>query len=292
MKILMAALLLAAQDGKVELKWKFEKGRELTYRHVQKQTMEFAGTAMEQESSQTHLWTVKEVDEKGNALVEMKVTAVSAKASGAMEYEYDSEKDKEAPANPQAAMMAKMVGQSFTMRMSTSGKVLEVRGYDKLMDEMLKDLGDQAGPMREMMKQMMSDDTMKSMLQQMAPMLPEKAVAKGDSWKNDFTLKMPMIGGMKFGISSTLTDLKDGEAHVTQDWTIELKGDAEDKDNPLGGLVQIKDSKAKALIVFSLEKGCFISQKMTMEMNMSAGGQEIPIKTVGELRLIEKKKNF
>ena len=102
MKILMAALLLAAQDGKVELKWKFEKGRELVYRQVQKQTMEFGGTAMEQETAQTHLWTVKEVDEKGNALIEMKVTTVAVKASGAMEYEYDSEKDKEVPANPQA----------------------------------------------------------------------------------------------------------------------------------------------------------------------------------------------
>ena len=51
-------------------------------------------------------------------------------------------------------------------------------------------------------------------------------------------------------------------------------------------------SKAKAAIVFSLERGCFVSQKMSMEMTLSAGGQEIPIKTDGELRLVDKKKNF
>ncbi len=101
-----------------------------------------------------------------------------------------------------------------------------------------------------------------------------------------------MIGGMKFGIASTLTDLKAGEAHIAQDWTIELKGGDEDKDNPVAGLVQIKDSKGKAAIVFSTERGCFVSQKMTMEMKIAAGGQEFPIKSVNELKLVEKKKNF
>ena len=82
MKLLMTAALLVplalselanggrvegAQDGKVELKWKFEKGRELTYKQTQKQSMEFAGTAMEQESSQTQVWTVKDVAADGTA---------------------------------------------------------------------------------------------------------------------------------------------------------------------------------------------------------------------------------
>lgn len=294
MKLLMtAALLLPAQDGKVELKWKFEKGRELTYKQTQKQSMEFAGTAMEQESSQTQIWTVKDVAEDGTATIETKCVAVSSKASGAMEFEYDSEKDKEVPENPQVKMMAKMVGKAFTLKMTPSGKIVEMKGFDALMEEMLKDLGEDVGPMKEMLKQMLSDDTMKSAMQQLAPMLPEKAVGKGDAWKNDFTLKFPMIGGMKFGVASTMTDLKDGDAHIGQTWTIELKGDDADKDNPLGGLVKITDSKGKSQIVFSATRGCFVSQKMTMELTMDAGGQQIPVKTESEMKLVEKpRKNF
>src|SRR5688500_14760702 len=103
MKLLMTAALLlssfalselarggrleGAQDGKVTLKWNFEKGRELTYRQTQKQSMEFAGTAMEQESSQTQVWTVKDVAADGTATIETKCVAVAAKASGAMEFE-------------------------------------------------------------------------------------------------------------------------------------------------------------------------------------------------------------
>ena len=291
MKLLMAtALLLSAQDGKMELKWKFEKGRELTYRQTQKQSMEFAGTAMEQETSQTHVWTVKDVAADGTATIETKCVAVASKASGAMEFEYDSEKDKDVPENPQVKMMAKMVGKVFTLKMTPSGKIVEMKGFDALMEEMLKEMGDEAGPMKDMLKQMLSDDTMKSAMQQLAPMLPEKPVGKGDTWKNDFTLKFPMIGGMKFGVASALTDLKDGEAQIGQDWTIELKGGDDDKDNPLGGLLKITDSKGKAQIVFSAAKGCFVSQKMTMDLTMEAGGQQIPIKTQSEMKLVDKPK--
>lgn len=293
MKLLvMTALLLSAQDGKVDLKWKFEKGRELTYQQTQKQSMEIFGTAMEQETRQTQVWKVKDVAADGTATIETKCVAVASKASGAMEFEYDSEKDKEVPENPQVKMMAKMVGKVFTLKMTPRGKIVEMKGFDALMEDMLKELGEDAGPMREMLKQMLSDDTMKSAMQQLAPMLPEKAVGKGDTWKDEFTLKFPMIGGMKFGVGSTMTDLAGGEAKIAQDWTIELKGGEEDKDNPLAGLIKITDSKGKAQIAFSVEKGCFISQKITMDLTMEANGQQIPIKTQSEMKLLEPKKDF
>lgn len=293
MKLLLAAALLVSAQDKAELRWKFEKGRELTYKQTQKQTMEFAGTAMEQENSQTQVWTVKDVAPDGTATIETKCVAVAAKASGAMEFDYDSDKDKEVPENPQVAMMAKMVGKSFTLKMTPAGKIVEMKGFDALMEDLLKDLGDDAGPMKEMLKQMLSDETMKSSMQQLAPMLPEKAVGPGDKWTNDFTLKFPMIGGMKFGVASALTELQGGLAKIAQDWTVELKADEADPDNPLGGLVKITDSKGKAQIVFSVEKGCFVSQSMTMNLTMEAGGQQIPIKTVSEMKLVERpKKDF
>lgn len=295
MKLLIAAaLLLSAQDGKVELKWKFEKGREFAYRQTQKQTMEIFGTAMEQENGQTQVWTVKDVAADGTATIETKVVGVSAKASGAMEFEYDSEKDKELPENPQVRMMAKMVGKTFTLKMTPHGKVLEMKGADAVIDEMLKELGEEAGPAKEMLKQMLSDDSMKSGMQQLTPMLPTKPVGKGDSWKDEFTLKFPMVGGMKIAVSSTVKDFQDGAARLDQDWTIEHKGAGEDdKDNPLAGLIKITAAKGKADLLFSPEKGCFLSQKMTMDMTIEANGQAMPMKLQSEMKLVDKpKKNF
>jgi len=289
--ILAAALLLSAQE-KVELKWTFEKGRELTYKQTQKQTLEIFGSAMEQETSQIQGWKVTDVAGDGTATIETTCLAVAMKASGAMEFEYDSDKDKELPENPQVRMMAKMVGKTFTIKMTPKGKILESKGVDALLDDMLKEFGDDAGPMREMLKQMLSDDTMKSSMQQMAPMLPQAPVAKGDKWKDEFTLKFPMIGGMKFVVASTLKDVEAGEAKVEQDWTIELKG-GDDNENPLGAAFKITDSKGKARLSFALEKGHFVSQQIEMDMTMEANGQAIPVKTRSEMKLVERpKKKF
>jgi hypothetical protein len=292
MKLLGAALLLvlSAQD-KVELRWKWQKDQELVYKSSQQTKMEFGGQPMEQQMSYTYSMTVTDVAESGEATIRVKYLAVATKGAGPQgEYDYDSEKDKEAPSEGPAAMQAKMVGQSFTMKMTPVGRVTDVQGYDKVLEAMMKGGEDNPG-VRAQLKQMFSNDTFKGMMQQMAPPLPEEKVGPGDGWANEFTVKMPMIGGMMFSLKSKLADLKENNAHIDQDIKVELKGG--DKDNPLAGLVEIREGKGKASSVYSLEKGCFLSQKSTMEMKMTIKNNEMPIempmKTVMELRLVSRK---
>jgi hypothetical protein len=300
MKMLAAllVLLVPAQDGKVTLRWKWEKGRELLYRNVQTQTIEAGGAVIEQQTAMTYSMTVQEVDEKGIATLRMKYEAMAAKGSGLVEFEYDSEKDKEAPQEPQVATLAKLVGQQFTLKMAPTGKVTDVAGFEKIMELLLKGMeeGPQAQMMRAMLKQTFSDDAMKSNFQQMAPLLPEAAVGKGDTWKDDYTFKMAMLGGMKFAIASTLSEVKDGRARIAQDYAIQVKIDEKpDPENPLAGAgVEFKDSKGKAELVFSIADGCLESQKvdMTMVVVMAAAGQEMPIKTKNEMLRVERKKKF
>jgi hypothetical protein len=288
MKLLAAALLLvlSAQD-KVELRWKWQKGQELVYKSSQQTKMEFGGQPMEQQMGYTYSMTVTDVAESGEATIRVKYLAVATKGSGPQgEFDYDSEKDKEPPAEGPAAMQAKMVGQSFTMKMTPVGRVTDVQGYDKVLEAMMKG-GEDNPAVRAQLKQMFSNDTFKGMMQQMAPPLPEEKVGAGDGWANEFTVKMPMIGGMMFSLKSKLTDLKENNAHIDQDIKVELKGG--EKDNPLAGLVEIKEGKGKASSVYSIEKGCFLSQKSTMEMKMAIQGNEMPMKTVMELRLVSRK---
>lgn len=296
---LVAALVaLAPCQDKVDLRWKWEKGRELLYRNTQTQQMEIGGAAIEQQTSMTYSMAAQEVDAEGTATLLVKYEAMAAKGSGFMEYEYDSEKDKEAPKEPQVATMAKLVGQSFTMKISPKGQVSEVKGFEKIMDLLMKDLEDQpqAEMMRAAMKQMFSDDAMKSTFQQMAPQLPKDAVGKGDAWKDAFTFKMAMFGSMKFGIASRLEDVKDGVAVIQQDYTVEMKADdAPDPNNPLAAAgVELKDSKGKSTLRFSVADGALESQNLEMAMTivMAAAGQEMPIKTKNEMKRVERKKRF
>ncbi len=290
MKLLIAALLFAlplAQD-KVELRWKWAKGQEYVYKSAQKTLLEFGGQPMDQQMGYKYSLTVTDVAESGEATITVKYLAVITKGSGPTgEYDYDSEKDKEAPTEGPAAMQAKMVGQSFMMKMTPTGRVTDVQGYDKVLEAMTKGEGEEQAAARAQLKQMFNNDTFKGMMQQMAPPLPDQKVGKGDTWTNDFTVKMPMIGGMMFTMKSSLADLKENNAQIDQDIKIELKGG--EKDNPLAGLVEIKDAKGKATAIYSTDKGCFLSQKSAMEMKIAVQGQEMPMKTSVELTLVSRK---
>jgi hypothetical protein len=287
MKLIAAALLLvlSAQD-KVELRWKWQKGQELVYKSSQKTLLEFGGQPMDQQMGYTYSMTVTDVAESGEATIQMKYLAVATKGSGPLgEYDYDSEKDKEPPAAGPASIQAKMVGQAFTLKMTPLGRVTDVQGYDKVLEAMMK------GGENPQAKQMFSNDTFKGMMQQLSPPLPEEKVGPGDGWANEFTVKMPMIGGMVFSLKSKLSDLKENNAHIEQDIKVQLKGG--DKDNPLASFMEMKEGKGKASSVYSLEKGCFLSQNSTMEMKMVIKSNELPMnmamKTVMELRLVSRK---
>ena len=62
-----------------------------------------------------------------------------------------------------------------------------------------------------------------------------------------------------------------------------IRGPARDKSK------ESLDGKGKASVIFSTEKGCFVSQKSTMEMKISIQGNEMPMKMIVELKLLPKK---
>src|SRR5688500_12269460 len=192
----------------------------------------------------TYSTTVADVSDKGEATLTSKYLAVMARGSLPAEYDYDSEKDKEAPSDGSpAAMQAKMVGQSFTMKVDSLGRVTAVQGYDKVLEAMMKAAPDDNPQMKTQLKQMYNDESFKGTMQQMFPPLPEQKVGKDDPWKSEFTVKVPMLGGMNFTQDSKITDLKEGNAHFDQDLKVEMKGG--DKDNPLANLMELKNAKGK-----------------------------------------------
>jgi len=287
MKVLAAALVLAfSVQDKVELRWKWTKGQELVYKSTQKMIMEFGGAPMEQSMGYTYSMTVNEVADSGEATLTIKYLAVVAKGSLPVEYDYDSEKDKEAPADGPAAMQAKMVGQSFTMKLTSLGRVTAVQGYDKVLDAMLKGAPEDNPQMRAQLKQMYNDEAFKGTMQQMFPPLPESKVGKDDPWKSEFIVKVPMLGGMTFTQDSKVTDVKEGNAHFDQDLKVEMKGE---KENPLAGVMELKEAKGKASAAFSADKGCIVNQKSTMAMKMTVQGNPLTMSTTGEVRLVSRK---
>ncbi len=296
MKAMIVATLLAVpflQDGKVDLRWKFQKGQQLWYQVTQSTTIDMAGMTMEQSNRTTYSHSVADVDEAGTATLNVKYEAVAAKATGIQEYDFDSEKQKEPDTdNPTVRMLSRMVGQSFTLKMGPNGKVREVKGFDKIFEALFKGLEDdpQMQMARQMLKQSYSDEAIQSMMQQMYMPLPEGAVEKGDSWKTDLTIQLPFVGKSSLSGTCRLADLQGPDAHLEQEWKMGTKEEGEDKENnPLAGMIQISGMKGKSKGVFSLERGLFLSTRTDSTMVMVSGGQEMELRSVNENRLLDRK---
>ena len=85
-------LLVSAQDGAVDLKWKFRPEQELRYEVTRTTKIQVQGIQQVQETETTYLWSVKHVAQNGDATIQMKYESLRIKVSGMQEYEYDSRK--------------------------------------------------------------------------------------------------------------------------------------------------------------------------------------------------------
>src|SRR5262249_28321295 len=160
--------------------WKYQKGETVRYRMSQKVSSDANGTPIRQQIATTMAFHVTEVDAAGVVTLEARYDAIAARASGNLEYDYDSEKDPEPPDEPAPRMMAKLVGQSFTMKMGPDGKVLEVRGCEKIVEAMSRALPEEGAreKARQALRPMFSDEAFQSRLEQLAPPFPKGRVKK------------------------------------------------------------------------------------------------------------------
>ncbi len=282
--LVAAAAVLFLQDGKVELRWRFEKGQTLVYKSTRKDLRTSGGRAAETDLSSTFSWTVAEVAADGTASVDARFLAVAFYASQPAPYEYDSEKDKVPPPGGPGATLARLVGQAFTLKISPRGRVTEVKGFDRIVEAMAKELPEgpagEAG--RQAMKQSFSDEAFRAAMDQMSSSLPEGPVAVGDAWTGDFKTAMPGAGALHYALASKLVDLRDGDARIEQEIRIEFKPEG-------ASPVAIRDAKGKAVSVFSSRRGRFLSQKSSLEMTVSREGREMKVETDTEVRLRERK---
>lgn len=281
MKAWAALVLLAVQaDGAIELRWKLRKGDELRYRTSHKSTAEGAGVFLEKEMAITYAHAVTEVDERGVAILRCTYEALAVKASGIQNYEYDSRKDKEPPPDPGVRTIARLVGQSFTLKLSPAGRVTEVRGFDKILDALVKDTADPEA-VRKALQQVFSDEATQSMMQQIYLPLPPEKVPVGNAWTNEISFEFPVVGRVKLETKSTLAGVEAGRARIEQAMKMELKGEG-------GAPVKLGRFKGKASGLFSIERGIFLSSQAEIQMTVSSAGREMDIRTASEVRLVDR----
>jgi hypothetical protein len=291
--LLLAAPLLA--QGEQELRVTAKKGSSvwLSIETKTEQVMEMAGREMESGQNTTRVLqvAVKDVDDKGNLIVETKIARVHGNVTtpmGMADFDFDSADTAPAdddegggipgmsPGTMRKAMLAG-AGKSFTAKVDTRGKVVELTDGAA---ELLK--GNQGGMMSG---NTLDEGTLKRMVESAFGTLPEKPVAVGSKWEHkekESSGRMPM----EHKVEMTLAKADDEAFEITATGTVEKPAAAADAAADTGEQTQeamarkmmdsmkVKNGKLTGMQRVSRKDGFIVdaSNTITMDVEMEAPG--------------------
>ena len=197
----------------VTLRYQWKQGDVLTYRTVVRTTTKSTGgpngqETFEQALTQTLKLTVAAVDVDGTATLRQSIEAVTIDVTTpAGKLSYDSAKPIDADADPRVQAMAKtlggMVGEAISVTISPTGAIRRIDGAAKVADKLIANLpkDPMSGGLAQNIKRMLSDDVLRTSLEQSFSRLPDLPVKPGDTWKAEQSVG-PDASGKVIGTST------------------------------------------------------------------------------------------
>ena len=271
--------------GKVKLGLHLQKGSSYNVRMVtdQKITSKFGDKDMEmiQNIALGYTFAVQDVDGEGNASIQTTYATVKAHLEGPMgTSDYDSAQPSEVE-SPVGKVLAALAGQSFMMKLASSGKVLEVTGMSALMERILGSIDLPEGQAREglinSLKKQYSDQAAREQMGQLFAVYPETPVSVGDSWAKSFSMTSSLPMNQQH--TWTLKSLDSGKAVIQAHTVISTNAQAPPLDfgsTKLG--LQISGEQDGTLSLDPLSGwvvGAVITLKLSGEYKFE-GGTDVP----------------
>ena len=204
--LLMIFVIISCAGPKIDLKFDIKPGSvykcRVTTNQQISQTIQGQVVDMDQTITMEYRYDVKEINDQGNTIVDIVYERIGYMQDGPLgKIDYRSwEDNKEIPALAQG--FASLIDQGFTMEISSQGTVVDIKGGDKIIDKMVKDMDLPASDeMTEKIKQSMQnqfgDAALKETMKSMFSIYPDRPVGVGDSWQATWTMSkdfpFPMI---------------------------------------------------------------------------------------------------
>ena len=208
----MVLLMLAAFAGHaaaqaVQLRYQWKQGEVLTYRTEVRTVSSVTGGPRGTETfgqtlSQTFQLTVAAVNPAdGSATLRQSIGAVSVEINTpAGKIAYDSTKPIADDADPRVQGVAKtlggMVGEAISVTMAPTGEVRRIDGAARVVQKLIDNLprDPMSGGLAQNIKAMLSEDALRSSLEQSFSRLPEQPVKAGDTWTTEQTVSAGASG--------------------------------------------------------------------------------------------------
>jgi hypothetical protein len=195
---LLLAVALAPAQSDAPLAWKLKKGDTFYVKTTNdmKQTVEVLGQKQNQDQKQTtyHKYEVLSADKDG-----MVIEQTIQKA------------DMKSPIPGAGELGDKMKGIKMKFTLNAKNEATKVEGYEKFVEA----LGGDNDMIKEMMKAMMSEDTLMLAVNDVFGFLPAKAVKKGDTWKRDYKFGLGPLGDFAMNTEYKLAESSDKGEKIT-----------------------------------------------------------------------------
>lgn len=194
--VLLLPCTAVAQDA-ITMKWNLAQGKtyfqKLTTETVQNLTVQ--GMNIKQTQTQVYYLrlTSRGQDAAGNTILIQKIEGLKMKIDiGGKPIDYDSTQQPQ-PKNQISDFFNALVGSEFEFTLDKNFQAVKVSGTADL----IKKVGQANPTMQPLLQQMLSDETMKQMINHSFQFLPPGPVKKGDRWNSESTLDLGPIGGYK-----------------------------------------------------------------------------------------------
>lgn len=213
--LVLSAGTEASADG--PFRWALQPGESLRYEFHQSNEITIKAGGQETAST-TDLtfgltWKVKAVSPAGKTEIVMLVNNVRAEIrSGASKFVYDSRKEKpteDAAAKPLEQVYTPAVGAEYSLTIDARGRITKAKVPEAVTTAL------RSSPFMAVADggSIFTEDGLKNMLGQVLPLLPEREVRKGDTWRSQLTLPTsPLVTTLD--IAYRLDSLEPGSASI------------------------------------------------------------------------------
>lgn len=290
----------AAAGPKISLRMNLEPGSsyrlDMTTDQDIEQTIGNQKQTIDQTIGMGMRFDCQSVDDQGNFVVQITYDAIKFRQVGPMgPIEYDSSKDQ-ATDNPLAAGFAGLLDQSFTVVFDSTGQPVEVRGVEKMIDNIAAKMPapneEVRAQMKEALRKQLGDQAMKQMMGNM-PAYPAEPVGVGDKWENTASIGSPVA--MTATNSVTFASRKDGKATLKIKSTLAPGPQGEQMEMGKMKMDMTIEGDQGGTMVIDEATGVLVEGTMQQDLNctmtMTGGPQTmtIPMKIKSTVRMTGKK---
>jgi hypothetical protein len=251
-------------------RWKLHPGQQIHVRLAQtmKSAASIQGTALESsvDMRMSMKWHVLQVDQQGTAEMTQSIEHMSmtVRSPGSDVVQYDSSSPAQAGGVAQgiADGIQPLLGVNFIQRMNARGEILDVR-LSPEAEQVLENM-----PAGAQLKEMFSENGIKTLVNQAAAVLPEHPVRPGDQWRGQAETKSP-AGSLRMDIFYRYEDTEQRQGRELERIAVSIKVSLPPADNPLGLEVNIVEQDNQGVLYFDARGGRFVEtqlrQRMTLE---------------------------